>query len=97
MKCEELLKLLNEYVDGTADPSLCQEFEQHMAGCNPCQVVVDTIRKTIQLYKDGQPYELPPEFHDRLHSLLRQRWKEKYPEGTAQGRSATDRNQNREK
>ena len=79
MKCEELLKLLNEYVDGTVDPALCQEFEQHMAGCDPCQVVVDNIRKTIQLYQDGQPYELPAEFRTRLHATLRERWKEKHP------------------
>jgi anti-sigma factor RsiW len=56
MKCEELLAMLNEYVDGTVDPAICEEFEKHMAGCNPCQVVVDNIRKTITLYKAGQPY-----------------------------------------
>ena len=56
MKCEELLALLNEYVDGTVDPAICDEFENHLAGCNPCQIVVDNIRKTITLYKDGKPY-----------------------------------------
>ena len=76
MKCEEMLALLNEYVDGTIDPGICNEFEKHMAGCNPCQVVVDNIRKTITLYKEGQPYELPPEFRARLHDCLRRRWKE---------------------
>lgn len=79
MKCEELLKLLNEYVDGTVDPGICEEFEKHMAGCNPCQVVVDNIRKTITLYRDGKPYALPMEFRSRLHHSLRARWKEKFP------------------
>jgi anti-sigma factor RsiW len=74
MKCEELLKLLNEYVDGTVDPAICTEFERHMAGCNPCQVVVDNIRKTITLYRDGQPCELPPECRERLHDALRRHW-----------------------
>jgi anti-sigma factor RsiW len=74
MKCEEMLALLNEYVDGTIDPSVCEEFEKHMAGCNPCQVVVDNIRKTIRLYKNGQPYELPIEFRNRLHETLRRHW-----------------------
>jgi Putative zinc-finger len=76
MKCAELLKYLNEYVDGIVDPAVCEEFEKHMAGCNPCQIVVDNIRKTITLYKEGQPYKLPGEFHERLHNVLRQRWKE---------------------
>ena len=79
MKCEELLALLNEYVNGTADPAICDEFEKHLAGCNPCQIVVDNIRKTITLYKNGQPYELPAQFHDRLHAVLRKRWKKAHP------------------
>jgi len=79
MKCEELLALLNEYVDGTVDPQVCEEFNQHMAGCDPCQVVVDNIRKTITLYKAGRPYELPVEFQSRLHAALRQKWKETHP------------------
>lgn len=76
MKCAELLAMLNEYVEGTVDPSVCDEFERHMAGCNPCQIVVDNIRQTITLYKEGQPYELPVQFRQRLHSALRERWNE---------------------
>ena len=76
MKCAELLAALNEYVDGTVDPAICEEFERHMAGCNPCQVVVDNIRQTITLYKGGEPRSLPVRFHRRLHAALKQRWKE---------------------
>ena len=79
MKCSELLAALNEYVEGTVDPAICEEFERHMAGCNPCQVVVDNIRKTITLYKHGQAVELPIAFRRRLHSALRQRWRETHP------------------
>jgi anti-sigma factor RsiW len=79
MKCAELLTSLNEYVDGTVDPAICEEFEKHMAGCNPCQVVVDNIRKTITLYKEGKPYDLPLRFRQDLHAALRQRWKETHP------------------
>jgi hypothetical protein len=38
--------------------------------------VVDNIRQTITLYKEGKPVQLPARFRDRLHSALRQRWKE---------------------
>ena len=76
MMCAELLVVLNEYVEGTVDPAICTEFEKHMAGCNPCQVVVDNIRQTITLYKEGKPCELTADFRQRLHLMLRQRWKE---------------------
>ena len=88
MKCEDLLAMLNEYVDGTIDPAVCKDFEHHMAGCNPCQVVVDNIRKTITLYKEGKPYELPVAFRNRLHGALRQRWKETHSQPESEKRRA---------
>ncbi len=75
MKCEDLLKAMNEYVDGQLDPAICEEFEQHLAGCNPCQIVVDNIRKTITLYREGKPYELPLDFQNRLRQQIRDMWK----------------------
>jgi hypothetical protein len=78
MQCEKLLAMLNEYVDGSVDPAICDAFEEHLAGCNPCQVVVDNIRQTITLYKEGKPYELPVAFRERLHGALRRRWNEKH-------------------
>jgi anti-sigma factor RsiW len=79
MKCEDLLKALNDYVDGDIDPAVCEEFRQHLSGCNPCQIVVDNIRKTITLYKEGQAYPLPPEFCQKLRGTLKERWRAKFP------------------
>ncbi len=79
MKCEELLAMLNEYVDGTIDPAVCKDFERHMAGCNPCQVVVDNIRQTITLYRAGQPYEIPEPIAARLRRTLQEAWKARSP------------------
>ncbi len=83
MKCEELLRAMNEYVDGQLDPGICAEFEQHLAGCNPCQVVVDNIRKTITLYRLDRPHEIPRQLHDRLRQALQERWKARHGDGPA--------------
>jgi hypothetical protein len=77
MTCDDLLKTLNEYVDGTLEPGVCDQFQQHLADCNPCRIVVDNIRKTIQLYKGDEPFALPLPFRARLHQTLRDRWKAK--------------------
>jgi hypothetical protein len=77
--CGELLALLNEYVDGSVEPSICKELEIHLARCNPCRVVVDNVRKTITLYRNDEPCELPVEFRDRLHTALRNCWKARGP------------------
>lgn len=76
MNCEELLAMLNDYVDGGVDPGVCEQFEKHLVGCNPCQVVVDNIRKTITLYKNGQPHALPISFRAKLHESVREKWKQ---------------------
>ncbi len=73
--CEELMAVLNEYVDGEIDPSVCREMERHLKKCNPCRVVVDNIRKTITLYRKDGSRVLPPAFRARLHSSLRKAWK----------------------
>ena len=79
MKCEEMLALLNEYVDGEVDPALCEDLQRHLGDCRPCRVVVDNIRMTITLYREGQPIELPIRFRNRLHRAVRERWKRTHP------------------
>ena len=83
MDCDELLKALNDYVDGPVEPAVCEQFMEHLAGCNPCQVVVDNIRQTITLYRAGEPVELPLAFRDRLHECLRSRWAETHRRAAA--------------
>ena len=78
MTCEELLQALNDYVDGAQLDGICEEFSEHLAGCNPCQVVVDNIRQTISLYRAGQPYDMPTGFQARLQQNLKKRWEEKF-------------------
>lgn len=76
MKCEELLTALNEYVDGTLEPGVCDHFQKHLEGCDTCRIVVDNVRKTIQLYKGDQLIELPSECREKLHAKLRERWRQ---------------------
>ncbi|HMO35740.1 MAG TPA: hypothetical protein PKA06_06830 [Gemmatales bacterium] len=80
MKCDELLAALNEVIDNESALALYQEFADHLAGCNPCQLVIDNIRKTIQLYRAGQPYQMPAHFQDRFREALKKKWKAKFPQ-----------------
>ena len=77
MKCAELLAALNAYVDGELEPGICEPFQQHLQGCNPCQIVVDNIRQTIQLFQAEQQYALPAPLHEQLSNALRALWKDK--------------------
>ncbi len=78
MNCEDLLKALNEYVDGETESAISKEFRKHLADCHPCRIVVDNVKKTITLFKDGKPYELPAPFRDQLYRTLRARWSTRF-------------------
>jgi predicted anti-sigma-YlaC factor YlaD len=70
--CRQLLGSLSEYVDGTAEESICADIERHLADCNNCRVVVDTLRRTVYLVRSTRPEEtvMPAEVRDRLYKVL---------------------------
>ncbi len=69
--CRQLRNLLSDYLDGELEAALCAELEAHLAGCPDCRVMVDTVRKTIILYRSQAPTELPAEVKDRLYRVLK--------------------------
>jgi anti-sigma factor RsiW len=69
--CRGLLDQLSDYIDGELDEALCADLESHLADCSNCRVMVDTVRKTITLYHDQTPAELPSDVEDRLYSVLK--------------------------
>ncbi len=80
MTCEELLQTLNEYIDDETIISFCHEFAEHLSGCHPCQVVIDNIRHSIQLYQAGEPFPLPEAFRNAFRKAMQARWQEKFSE-----------------
>ena len=69
-RCRELLGQFSDYIDGDLEASLCAEIETHLAGCPDCQVMVDTMRKTITLYHRQAPAALPSDVEKRLYRVL---------------------------
>ncbi|MFA7406685.1 MAG: zf-HC2 domain-containing protein [Anaerolineaceae bacterium] len=65
--CQEVLWQINAYIDGELDPDLCSHLEAHIENCPDCQIVINTLKKTIQLCQgDRDTIALPPEAWDRL-------------------------------
>lgn len=68
--CRDMLGDLSAYLDGEASDEICAEIERHMAGCEDCRIVVDTLRKTVFLYRDLPRPELPDDARQRLYQAL---------------------------
>ena len=71
-KCQNLLGALSEYADGELADELCIELERHLANCENCRVVVDTLKKTIYLYRvtATEPAVVPVDIRERLFKCL---------------------------
>lgn len=74
LRCHEVMEQLASYLEGELDESLRLAIEEHLKGCRNCRLIVDTTRKTVEIYCDGKLFELPLEVRERLHEALRRRW-----------------------
>lgn len=73
MNCTDFLAKLTDFFDGEVDPSLLAEVKEHLGSCHHCEVVVDTTRHTIDVYREQQPYDFPEELSNRLCASVMER------------------------
>ena len=73
MNCTDFLAKLTDYFDGQIEPDLLAEVKEHLGTCHHCEVVVNTTRKTIDIYRGQQTYEFPEDLRGRLHSAIMKR------------------------
>jgi anti-sigma factor RsiW len=66
LTCKEFMQELTDYLDEAVDIELRRRIEAHITECPNCFVILDTTRKTIQVYKGMQPQVLPDEVQARL-------------------------------
>ena len=75
MKCKDVIHELSDYLDGALDPVLLAELQRHLEHCEDCRLVVDTTKKTIQVYCNSEPAPLDEDVRMRLHRALEQKLK----------------------
>jgi predicted anti-sigma-YlaC factor YlaD len=73
MNCRGIIRELSEYLDGDCDRAMLADIEVHLARCEDCRLVVDTCRKTIDIFCKAEPVPLPDDVRQRLHTALFQR------------------------
>jgi anti-sigma factor RsiW len=73
VNCTDFLAKLTDYFDGHIEPDLWAEVKEHLGSCHHCEVVVDTTRKTIEVFRGNQTYELPEDLHVRMKAAVLKR------------------------
>lgn len=70
MTCTEFLAQLGELLDEKVSGSLRSDLQKHLEGCEHCVITLNTTRKTIEIYRSHELYELPPELRERLQAAI---------------------------
>lgn len=72
LNCDVVRQNLSDYIDGDLGPDLCNIIDDHIKDCSNCQIIINTLKKTITLYKmDGQSTALPEDIRQRLFAKLK--------------------------
>lgn len=68
--CKDVIAQLSDYLDAEAAQDLCLSLEAHFVKCSHCRVYIDTVKKTISLYRSESALECPEQVRLRLHTIL---------------------------
>lgn len=47
-RCRELFAALSDYMDGALDDSMCDQLENHLHGCVPCESFLSSLERTVE-------------------------------------------------
>lgn len=76
--CHKYIEDLNGFLDGDLGDDLCAEIQAHIGQCDNCRIMVDTMRQTVALCREGRREKLPKALEEKLNAKLRERWTEKF-------------------
>lgn len=70
MTCTEFLAQLDDLIDNEVTVSLRADLEEHLRECEHCEITLNTTRKTIEIYRSHEIYELPEDVRVRLEKAI---------------------------
>jgi len=73
--CTEFLAQLDDLIDETVTAKMRADLQEHLRGCEHCEVTLNTTRKTIEIYRSHEIYDLPTGLRERLHAAIMERCK----------------------
>lgn len=73
MTCTEFLAQLDDLIDDAVTSQMRADLQDHLRGCEHCEVTLNTTRKTIEIYRSHEIYDLPGDLRERLHKAIMER------------------------
>jgi anti-sigma factor (TIGR02949 family) len=70
MNCDDLLRRLTEYREGTLDSALCAEIRLHLTTCHPCADVQRDLEDLVRLCGCAEAPRMPEDLRRRILERL---------------------------
>jgi len=67
------MSLLHDYLEGTLDPDLRRQLDEHLADCPGCLGFLNTYRHTVSVAGDFRSEDIPAELRRKLRSFIKQK------------------------
>jgi len=68
--CSEFIAQLDDLLENRVSATLRAELDEHLRTCEHCVITMNTTRKTIEIYRSHELYELPNDLRDRLQKAI---------------------------
>jgi anti-sigma factor (TIGR02949 family) len=74
-KCNDIVRLLAEFLDGQLPPDVHAGLERHLSKCPRCLAQLKTYRSTVSLLRSVTEEDLPAELRMTLKSFVQANWR----------------------
>lgn len=71
IRCSEVAKHICDNLDSQLDTPRCREIRKHIRECPNCFAYLDSVKKTVHLYRVEEPPHLSDRAHRKLMAVLK--------------------------
>ena len=79
LACQDVQAEISNYLDEDLSPDIRRALEAHLGTCRTCQILLDSVRKTLRIVTDSGSVELPVEKSSRLVQRIMARVRSENP------------------
>ncbi len=69
--CPETVEKMSDYLENELDSGTKSRLETHFSNCPLCMKVLQTLKKTIEIFRRKEPEDVPPDLDAGLRKKLK--------------------------
>jgi hypothetical protein len=79
-KCKPFVERLCDALGEDLNSPICRELKEHLENCPDCALQIDTVKRTVEIYRSIPGQRVPSEMQKRLLARLNLPAADKSPE-----------------